>query len=79
MIFFIDKPLSRSFARDAVEAIVLDSDSVTSDSEPDRIPKMSNSLKNIDSKTLQAELARRGYDFTRIRDNKTTAKIVKIG
>ena len=41
--------------------------------------KMYNSLKETDDETLITELARRGYDLSRRRDNQTTAEIVKIG
>ena len=78
MTFFIDKPLSRSFARDAVEAIVLDSDRVTSDSESYRSPLLSRSLKTTRDEKLLLELAKRGYDLESIRKKKTTAEIVKI-
>ena len=60
-----------SDARDAVEAIVLDAESY-------RSPKMYNSIKETDDETLITELARRGYDLSRRRDNQTTAEIVKI-
>ena len=79
MIFFIDKPLSRSFARDAVEAIVLDSDRVTSDSESYRSILLSGSLKKEADETLFLELALRGYDLSKLRDEETTAEIIKIG
>ena len=83
MIFFIDKPLSRSFARDAVEAIVLDSDRVTSDSESYRSPLLSRSLKTTSDENLLLELAKRGYDLSRLREDADTAapagEIVKIG
>ena len=79
MIFFIDKPLSRSFARDAVEAIVLDSDRVTSDSESDRSPLLSGSLKKTSDDKLLLELAKRGYDISGVlREDTETAEIVKI-
>ena len=59
-------------ARAAVEAIAL----IT---ESDRSDVLYNSIKDIPSETLHAELARRGYNVTRRQENKTTAKIVKIG
>ena len=43
------------------------------------IPLSSDSLETIDDETLQSELARRGYNITRRRENETTAEIVKIG
>ena len=39
---------------------------------------MYNSIKETDDETLITELARRGYDLSRRRDNQTTAEIVKI-
>ena len=69
-------------ARDAVEAISLDSESY-------RSTKMYNSLKNTDDETLFLELARRGYDPPKLRKTPTTrdavacrqqtTEIIKIG
>ena len=58
-------------ARDAVEAISLDSESY-------RIKKY-NSLKDIPSETLHVELVKRGYIPARQRENETTAEIIKLG
>ena len=41
--------------------------------------KMYNSLKDIPSKTLQAELVKRGYNLTRKREYETPAEIIKLG
>ena len=38
-----------------------------------------DSITDIPTQTLQAELERRGYDLERQRNNETTAEIVKIG
>ena len=38
-----------------------------------------NSLKTIDDKTLFLELARRGYDPSRRREDEATGEVVKIG
>ena len=59
-------------ARRACEAIALDAESYT-------IPKTYNSLDTIDEDALLLERARRGYDLTKLRENETTAEIVKIG
>ena len=59
-------------ARAAVESIAL----IT---ESDRNHVLSHSLTDINDETLQSELARRGYNVTRRRENETTAEIVKIG
>ena len=48
------------------------------DSESYRSLKMYNSIKETDDETLITELARRGYDLSRRRDNQTTAEIVEI-
>ena len=65
--------VSYASARHAVEAIALRT-------EPDRTALLSGSLKNITDETLLLELARRGYDLSRRRDNnETTAEIIKIG
>ena len=64
--------VSYASARHAVEAIALGS-------EPDRIPLLSRSLKNIDDETLFLELARRGYDLSSFLEAETpNAEIVKI-
>ena len=62
-----------------------DSDRATSD-EPDRTDLLSRSfrflggeLKGTADETLFLELALRGYDLSKLQDNETTAKIVKIG
>ena len=59
-------------AKAAVELIALISES-------DRSLKMYNSLKDIPSKTLQAELVKRGYNLTRKREYETPAEIIKLG
>ena len=40
---------------------------------------LGNSLKNHLDENLLKELARRGYDLSKLRDEKTTAEIIKIG
>ena len=59
-------------ARDAVESIALDSESY-------RRYKMYNSLEDIPSETLQAELRKRGYNLAAQQEKQTTGEIVKIG
>ena len=59
-------------ARAAVESIALISES-------DRSDVLYNSLKTIDDETLITELRKRGYNRLEIRENQTTAEIVKIG
>ena len=59
-------------AREAVEAISLDSESY-------RSLQMYNSLKDIPSETLQAELRKRGYTLAAQQEKLTTGEIVKIG
>ena len=59
-------------ARQTVEAIALIA-------ERDRTPLLSGSLKTFDDETLRSELEKRGYNITRLRENETTAEIVKIG
>lgn len=58
-------------ARDAVEAIALDSESY-------RITKMYNSLEDIPSETLQRELTQRGYNSSDRNEDEPTAEIVKF-
>ena len=59
-------------AKAAVESIAL----IT---ESDRSPLSSRSLEEIDDKTLITEFRKRGYDLSRLRENETTAEIIKIG
>ena len=59
-------------AREAVESIALDAESY-------RSPKMYNSLKDIPSETLQAELRKRRYTLAAQQEKQTTGEIVKIG
>ena len=58
-------------AREAVEAISLDSESY-------RSLKMYNSLKDIPAETLQAELRKRGYNLAGQQEKQTTGEIIKI-
>ena len=59
-------------AREFVEAIVLIA-------QRDESPLLSSSLKKERDETLFLELALRGYDLSKLRDEETTAEIVKIG
>ena len=64
--------VSYASAREAVEAIALDSQLY-------RTSLLSGSVKNITDETLLLELARRGYDLPHFDDiDETTAEIVKI-
>ena len=47
--------------------------------EPHITSFLGSSLKKEADETLFLELALRGYDLSRLRDNETTAEIVKIG
>ena len=59
-------------AREFVEAIALIA-------QRDESPLLSGSLKNTNDEKLLLELARRGYDVSRLRDtDEKTAEIVKI-
>ena len=64
--------VSYASARHAVEAIALGS-------EPDRMPLLSRSLKNINDETLFHEIKRRGYDISIHKADEIRAEIVKIG
>ena len=59
-------------AKAAVESIAL----IT---ESDRTPLLYNSLNDITDETLIKELRKRGYNRLDLRENQTTAEIVKIG
>ena len=73
-------------ARETVEAIALEAKA--SSSERDRTDLLSRSLscshlggelKATADETLFLELALRGYDLSKLRDNETTGEIVKVG
>ena len=71
-------------ARETVEAIALEAKA--SSSEPYRTDLLSGSfrflgaeLKATTDETLFLELALRGYDLSKLRDNETTGEIVKVG
>ena len=74
-------------ARETVEAIALEAKA--SSSERDRTDLLSGSLScshlggelkaTVSDETLFLELALRGYDLSKLRDNETTGEIVKIG
>ena len=59
-------------AKAAVESIALMTES-------DRTPLLYNSLNDITDETLIKELRKRGYNRLDLRENQTTAEIVKIG
>ena len=72
-------------ARETVEAIALEAAEASS-SERDRTDLLSRSfrflggeLKGTADETLFLELALRGYDLSKLRDNETTGEIVKVG
>ena len=58
--------------RDALQKMSLDA-------ELHEIGILSGSLKKEADATLFLELALRGYDLSKLRENNTTAEIVKIG
>ena len=59
-------------AREAVEGMALAA-------QPYRTSLLSGSLKKEVDETLFLELALRGYDLSKLRDEETTAEIIKIG
>ena len=54
-------------------------ESMAVDFQPYRTMFLSGSLKKEADETLFLELALRGYDLSKLRDNPTTAEIIKIG
>ena len=64
-------------ARETVEAIALAAEA--SSSEFYRTSLLYNSLNDITDETLIKELRKRGYNRLDLRENQTTAEIVKIG
>lgn len=63
-------------ARETVEAIALQAKG--SSSEPYRMSFLGGSLKKEADETLFLELDLRGYDLSKLRDEETTAKILKV-
>ena len=59
-------------AREFVEAIAIGY-------QRDLNPLLSGSLKTTSDENLLLELARRGYDLSKLRDEETTAEIIKVG
>ena len=66
-------------ARAAVEGMSLDAESYRTDKTSESFRFLGAELKETQDETLFLELALRGYDLSRLRDNETTAEIVKIG
>ena len=66
-------------ACEAVEAISLDSESDRTDLLSRSFRFLGGELKATADETLFLELALRGYDLSRLRDEPTTAEIVKVG
>ena len=54
-------------------------ESMAVDSQPYRTSLLSGSLKLEADETLFLELALRGYNLSKLRDEETTAEIIKIG
>ena len=61
--------------REAVEEMSVSGE----DSEPPIIYLLGSSLKKEADETLFLELALRGYDLSKLRDNEATGEIIKIG
>ena len=53
-------------------------ESMAVESEPYRTWLLSSSLKNTKDETLFLELALRGYDLSKLRDEETTGEIIKL-
>ena len=66
-------------ARETVEAIAVRSEPDRSDLSSRSFHFLGEELKGTADETLFLELALRGYDLSKLRDNETTAQIIKIG
>ena len=66
-------------AREAVEGMALGSEPYRSRLLSRSFKFLGAELKKTADETLFLELARRGYDFSKLRDDETTAEVVKIG
>ena len=66
-------------AREAVEAISLDSESYRPDLLSSSFRFLGGHLKTTADETLFLELALRGYDLSKLHDEETTGEVVKIG
>ena len=70
-------------AREAVEAMALDAKAASSERDRTILSHsfrfLGGELKGTADETLFLELALRGYDLSKLRDNETTTQIFKIG
>ena len=66
-------------ARETVEAIALSSERDRTDLLSRSFRFLGGELKATADETLFLELALRGYDLSKLRDNETTGEIVKVG
>ena len=66
-------------ARETVEAIALRSERDRTDLLARSFRFLGGELKQTADETLFLELALRGYDLSKLRDNETTAEIIKLG
>lgn len=66
-------------ARETVEAIALRSERDRTDLLSHSFRFLGGELKGTADETLFLELALRGYDLSKLRDNETTAEIIKLG
>ncbi len=72
-----DCTLYENFSRQDINCVIEPTNGVMSP-ERDNLPQTYNSLKDIPSETLHAELLKRGYNPTSQRENQTSAEIIKI-
>ena len=72
-------PLTTTNARETVEAIALRSERDRTDLLSRSFRFLGGELKATADETLFLELALRGYDLSKLRDDETAADIVKIG
>ena len=66
-------------ARAAVEGMALEAESYRTSLLSESFKFLGAELKTIADETLFLELALRGYDLSRLRDDETTGEVVKIG
>ena len=66
-------------AREAVEGMALDGESYRTLKTSESFQFLGGELKETQDETLFLELALRGYDLSKLRENETTGEVVKIG
>ena len=72
------KSVNYTIAREAIEVMSLCSERDRTDLLSGSFQLLGGELKGTADETLFLELALRGYDLSKLRDNETTAEIIKL-